>query len=151
MKEAKTVVINNNVFKINHFDFFKGQKIRLKLAKLLLPFFGALIGEGIKSQSQKDVSKVLESINPDSIQKAIQSINASLDDDDEILKLINNELLSVVIDADNKPLLSTLQNKFINGEIEYGDVDKLIIEVIMAQGFFGNLMSGFQEIKKTTN
>lgn len=153
MKDPKQVIVNGKTFKIMKFSFLDGQMVRLKLAKILLPSLGALMGEGLKAVNptnpikdvkQMSIPELLGNIDSSVIEKACKSLVNAMHDDHEIFNLVHDKILNLVW-FENKPLMPNIEQLFLQEKITYTDTDKLVYEVISHQGFFGNIIAKAQE------
>lgn len=153
--QLKTVLVNDQEFSIMRFDFLEGTEVRIKLAKLILPALGQLTGEGLKAVSGDDgkvdvkkmsMNELIENIDPDILYKASKALSESANPIE--LRYLMEKLLSRVL-YKNKPFLDQVEQLMFDEIIDYSTADKLVAEVVKAQGFFGSLLSKVLDMKQT--
>lgn len=147
---AKIINIDGLEIKITKFDFFKGLSIKAQLVRCLAPAIAQLTGEGLKSSkkiSKEDVGKMstselIENMDGEVLSKAVTSLTSNMSNS-EYENLIR-ELMTVCI-VDGKQLSNEIEKLFMQEKISYSSVDKIALEVVKHQGFFGDFVAKLQE------
>lgn len=144
------ITIDGKDFVINKFQPLKGIGVKAKLIMILAPVLGQFAGEGLKAGNNTDKEKIksmsinelFSNLDPDVLAKAALRLS-EVATPEQITDLYET-LLSQVMINDNY-LLKQLNQLIMNNEIDYLTLDKLVLEVIKVNGFFGSLMKKFQE------
>lgn len=147
MAKETNVTINGKNFSIKRFTFTEGNKVRLKLAKIILPVLASFLGEGFKQVSdptknvkEMSMNELLGEIDSNTIERSVKSLVMSISDDQEIYNLVHQRILPIVWYENKTPLTEqNLDALSIADKIDYSDTDKLVLEVVKAQGFLGKL------------
>lgn len=149
--KIKKVKINNVEFSIMRFGYWDGLDIRIQLVKILAPTIGAFVGKGLSElksgESSEDVKKLstadlISKLDGDILQKVGKTLSENLASNN--VRELYEKLLSVVM-YKNAYVNDQLVQLINDDVISYSDVDKLILEVVSHQGFFGSLLKEVQE------
>lgn len=147
---TKTINIDGLEIKITKFDFYRGIGIRAMLVRCLLPAIAQLTGEGLKSAKKvnsEDVSKMstsdlIQEMDGEVLSKAVTALTSNMSN--ENYTYLINQLLSVCI-VDGKQLSNEIEKLFIQEKLSYSSIDKIALEVVKHQGFFGDLVAKLQD------
>lgn len=145
--KIKKVTINNQEFQITRFGYWEGLDVRFELIKLLAPSLGAFVGKGFSelknTESSEEIKKLdtktlISKLDGDILEKVGKALSENIQT--STVKALYEKALGVVL-YKRGTLNDQITALVAEDVISYGDVDKLVLEVIGHQGFFGNLLS----------
>lgn len=145
--KIKKVTINNQEFQITRFGYWDGLDVRLELIKLLAPSLGAFVGKGFSELKNTESSEEIKKLDTKTLiskldENILEKVGKALSENIQTntVKALYEKALGVVL-YKRGTLTDQITALVSEDVISYGDVDKLVMEVISHQGFFGNLLS----------